>query len=146
MSNFIQTVHDILYNDRNIDSTTGCWIYTGGIDTNIGYGRVQIDGIRYHTHRLSAWFHLGLDLEDSKQFACHTCSNRLCMNPMHLYIGDNQNNQLDVSKNTCKKGHLLTPDNVYSYKRKANNGTLRVCKTCSNQRYQDKKLGRVKEG
>ena len=138
-SDFARAVQEVLENFE-IDSTTGCWIYKGGIDPSVGYGRVMIDGKRYHTHRLAAFLYCGLDLDDPKQFACHTrdCSSRLCINSKHIYVGDNQSNQLDVSSDKCKKGHDLIGDNIYVSYRKS--GTImRNCKICSKERYQAKK-------
>lgn len=129
MSNFGEILHDLIYNNFDIDPITGCWIYKGGIDSENGYGRVQIDGIRYGMHRLSAAYFLGLDLNNSEQFACHKCNNRSCINPSHLYIGDNKSNQLDFINNLCKKGHELKGDNIIWHKR-ANGNYFRNCRIC----------------
>lgn len=130
---------DIL-NNYEVIIETGCWIYKGEIDSGTGYGRVLINGRRYHVHRLSAFFNLGLNLENSKEFACHIqeCSNRSCINPNHLYIGDNKSNQLDVIKDKCKKGHDLIGENIRLSLRK-NGNFFRQCKICERLRYEIKK-------
>ncbi len=125
---FLQTVLKLLIN-VNVTSDTHCHLYCGDIDPVIGYGRVMIDGIRYNTHRLAAWAHLGLDLSDSKQFACHKCENRSCCNPDHLYVGDNQSNQRDAASGVCKLGHRIEGDNIQWHKRKSGI-YYRHCKEC----------------
>jgi len=134
MADFATAVKEILSN-FDVDSTTGCWIYKGGIDTIVGYGRVMIDGKRYHTHRLVAFRYHGLNLDNPLQFACHTrdCSSRACINPMHVYVGDNKSNQLDVVLDKCKKGHDLTEDNIV-LNRRPNGKYHRLCRICHNER------------
>lgn len=130
---------DVL-NNYEVDETTGCWLYLGNIDSHVGYGRVMISGHVYHVHRLAAFFYLGLDLSDNNQFACHIreCPNRSCINYNHLYIGDNQSNQLDVIKDKCKRGHDLIGNNVRISYRK-NGMIFRQCKICEKMRYEIRK-------
>lgn len=125
----------VLYNNHTIDPNMGCWLYTGEIDSGTGYGRVMIEGYRFHTHRLSAALHLGLDLNNPNQFACHIkeCPNRHCWNPNHLYVGDNQSNQLDVIVDKCKKGHDLVGNNIV-WNRRPNGQYHRLCRICHNER------------
>lgn len=64
-----------------IDPDTGCWIWTGGLDTR-GYGHFKINGRMVLAHRWTyEQFHgtipPGMDLH-------HTCENRRCVNPNHL--------------------------------------------------------------
>ena len=128
---FQQTVLKVLSN-VNIDSNTGCHIYLGNIDSGVGYGRVQIDGVRYNTHRLSAFMFLGLDLNNPKEFACHRCSNRACHNPDHLYVGTNQQNQRDEASGTCKFGHAIEGSNIVWHRRKSGI-YFRHCRKCHNE-------------
>lgn len=139
---FRAVVKRILDCNVNISSETGCWLYTGNIDPVIGYGRVQINGKRYHTHRLSAYLYLNLDLENNKEFACHKCENRDCFNPEHLYVGDNKSNQDDVAGNFCKYGHEFTEENTM-YRHRKNGHMFRNCRICHNERT---KRSRAKHG
>lgn len=118
-------------NNYIVEPEFGCHIYQGDIDPSTGYGRIQIEGKRYGVHRLVCFLVLGLDLNDEKKFACHKliCPNRSCINSEHLYVGDNESNQLDAVNNLCKKGHPLIGDNVLTRTRK-NGNTQRMCKIC----------------
>lgn len=132
MANFIVHAYQACYN-YEVDSNNECWIYKGDIDPSTGYGRVMIDGIRYGVHRLVAVLYHGLDLNNPEQFACHTCTNRNCISPHHIYVGNNKSNQLDAVDDLCKRGHPLVGENVYYMKRK-NGSTFRNCRICSQKR------------
>lgn len=61
----------------------------------------------------------------------HKCRVRSCVNPDHLEAVTVQENnrrapRSDVKKSECKRGHPMTPDNLYLYK----NGAVRLCKEC----------------
>jgi len=61
----------------------------------------------------------------NKLLVCHTCDNRRCCNPNHLYIGTPQNNMDDmISKNRDRKAsgirhgnHKLTEEQVIEIKK-----------------------------
>lgn len=90
----------------------GHWLWWGKIDHN-GYGTMQCGGKfaakYYSTSRISAYIHLRLDLEDTKQHALHknTCPYKSCWNPDCLYVGNHNDNMKDIADaNThCKAGH-----------------------------------------
>jgi len=110
-------------------------IWLGSTDNN-GYGKFTVDhsdGTRHtcHAHRVSAWIHLGLDIDNPNEHALHNaeCGRRNCIEPKHLHIGDHYDNMQDRRKDThCKYGHAWTPENTYYYSYIGNG--MRQCKTC----------------
>lgn len=69
---------------------SGCFIWTGNCDKD-GYGRIRVDGRRQSTHRVA----YSLAKGKPKNFVCHTCDTPGCINPDHLYDGDNSQNMRD---------------------------------------------------
>ena len=121
-----------------VDITENCWIWKGGVNSD-GYGMFGFDGTMKCAHRISMHFHRGFNLE-SKDFILHKneCHNRRCVNPEHLYVGNNNDNMKDVKsagnhynniKTHCAKGHEFTEANTRYCEGRS--GTFRVCKICS---------------
>lgn len=119
------TVHPV------VDDATGCHDWPGSTSKK-GYGKVYRGGRNWMAH---VWYWTqrngpvpaGLQLD-------HKCRNRRCCNPDHLEPVTNLENQLRGMapnmiahrENRCRRGHDLTPDNIYSNK---NGG--RTCRTCA---------------
>lgn len=82
-----------------LNSETGCLEWTGYIGDN-GYGQAYDPTRRrlIRTHRLS--YHLNKGPIPNGLFVLHTCDNRCCINPEHLYLGGHIENTADkVSRN-----------------------------------------------
>lgn len=81
------------------DAATGCWNWQG-FTLNGGYGHIQVNKRRLVAHRYFYEQLVGPIPEGL--FLCHTCDNRRCVNPAHLFPGTNSDNMQDASR----KGRL----------------------------------------
>jgi hypothetical protein len=70
---------------------TGCWIWKGSIDTR-GYGRYGPTVVH------QVFWRLVNGLMDLGKECCHTCVNRSCVNPAHIYAGTHKQNMTDAVK------------------------------------------------
>ena len=111
------------FNDRiEVNPDTECWEWQAG-KTGDGYGILTIGNYPYYTHRLSYIMFVG-ELDEDEQVN-HTCHNRKCVNPYHLYSGDQQDNIDDaVEIGTMTRGEekgnsKLTKDDVAEIRRRA---------------------------
>jgi hypothetical protein len=77
-----------------------CWEWTGGRDS-WGYGKIKIQGRQLGVHRVALHIFKEFDLANPLQ-VLHTCDNRRCFNPEHLFIGT----QLDNVQDCIAKGRF----------------------------------------
>jgi len=82
------------------DTETDCWFWKGEI-TNMGYGRIRVKGKNIGAHRLA--FELAKGKIPEGMLVLHSCDVRSCVNPDHLRVGTQKQNQEDarLRNRTC---------------------------------------------
>ena len=87
-----------LFEDRfwsHVDKSQpdACWLWRGSVASN-GYGRLTVRQVDYGVHRLA--YCLANGPIPPGLLVCHSCDNRLCVNPTHLWLGDVVANNRDM--------------------------------------------------
>ena len=122
----------------------GCHIWTGALSVK-GYGCTQNDGKGVRAHRVSYTIYNG-QIPYGMQ-VCHRCDNPPCVNPAHLFLGtqsDNEQDKLNKGRNYqknkthCKHGHPYSGDNLHV--RPDGERECRTCRKASNLRKKLKAL------
>ena len=86
----------------------GCHLWTGELDIG-GYGRFRVESKRVKAHRV-AWSRINGPIPKGMQIL-HSCDVRSCVNPDHLSLGSQQDNEDDkVSK--MRQSRKLSPEQV----------------------------------
>lgn len=90
---------------KKVNKTESCWLWKGAINAK-GYGHLNRGafglGVQ-RAHRTSWEIHNGPIPAD--KILCHSCDVRHCVNPAHLFLGDNKMNQDDsIQKGRKKRG------------------------------------------
>ena len=114
-----------------------CMLYAGS-KTHDGYGLVwyqeRTRTVNLYVHRVMYENFVGPITEGLE--VDHLCFTPECINPDHLEpVTGTVNNERKYGKGLCKRGHKLTPDNVYiTVQDKVTGRTSKSCKICNQMR------------
>lgn len=86
----------------NLPSTpSGCMDWQWG-RTGEGYGRLRFQGRPFQAHRVAYILRHG-PIPDGAS-VLHSCDNRVCCNPDHLFLGSHQDNMTDMRRKGRARG------------------------------------------
>ena len=89
---------------EKVDKTDGCWLWTASVfQHGLPYGQFQLNGIPHH-HRV-AWTLVNGPIPDGIR-VLHHCDNPPCVNPEHLFLGTDADNNRDMmAKGRFRQGN-----------------------------------------
>lgn len=116
----------------------GCWNWIASKFKSSGYGKFRTEkGLTSYAHRKSYEFYNGTIKKG--MHICHTCDNRLCVNPEHLFQGTAKDNVHDM----IKKGRRVTSNGSNSGMSKLDEGAVRNIRALISVGYEASYLSKI---
>ena len=123
---------------EKVQRSDGCWIWTAHVGFD-GYGRIGVGRSCRKAPRV-CW-QICFGEIPVGVYVLHTCDNKLCVRPDHLYLGNNSDNMKDRSargrtnnflgrQTHCKLGHEFSGSNLSVRYKPSENRTYRECVEC----------------
>lgn len=118
-----------------------CWLWAGAINAD-GYSSITMGNKTQDAHRVMYKMFIEENLTTEEQ-CDHLCRVRRCVNPAHLEIVDNKENQMrgvsfsavNAKKTHCVNGHPFDERNTYFRKRHPTRRDCRECRRISLAKY-----------
>jgi len=128
----------------DVRSPQECWEWTKGMDGR-GYGRIskgQKDGetIKGKAHRV-AWELTYGPIPDG-MLVCHTCDNRICVNPAHLFLGTDLDNVHDAVRKS-RRWQKLSFESVAAIRERYKTGTVSFAQIAREYKVNESTIRRV---
>ena len=97
---------EAIYEKIDLRGPDECWPWMGRLTLKQdGYGYIGIGGKEYVAHRVAFALANPGKIEfaapknkSEKGFVLHSCDNRICCNPSHLFLGSYDDNNKDASR------------------------------------------------
>lgn len=84
---------------NKVFKTSGCWYWKAS--KRSGYGAFRFKGKIVSAHRFS--YILTYGSIPFGKLVCHSCDNKICVNPSHLFLGSYRDNLID----SIQKGRII---------------------------------------
>lgn len=127
---------------------SGCWLWMGcARPSGYGWFSRSLPSKREAAHR-SSWLLYKGDIPNGMD-VLHKCDMPMCVNPAHLFLGTQVDNNLDrdrkgrqwnMRKILCKYGHVLSGYNLH-IKQHFNRKPERICRECNRNWAAEKRKG-----
>lgn len=115
------------FDSKWIRTASGCWQWTACADKD-GYGFLRVAGKNLKAHRVSHEIHSGPIPKGL--LVLHRCDNPGCVNPDHLFLGNNSDNQIDASRKGRNASQKLTVETVREARRRYRSGETTQAALC----------------